>query len=284
MSLTLLFYDPETGPPTPIAALEAALEDEPGGELGAPQAGGYRPWRWRDPRTGAICDGDLGLPPLEQDHQHADKGYPGWRRLPLAIHLPLAVPHWHCVEAGNLCQRLLDRLDQVAVLNTEDTAQTSEQEGPGPLDRIRLLAAWEALHLAQTGGRSDCWRMDRRASLAVWRYRREQAQGREAHPELCWPGALALLDGGVARSATFWMDPGQDLALPPVELVVLRRGETTGVLPAERLRAAARGGTTLDYGAATRIPSTEAVRELFASGELAPVERFRALDDQEWSD
>ena len=171
------------------------------------------------------------------------------------------------------------------MLNTEDTGEDAEQEGPGPLDRIRLLATWEQLHAAQTAGRDDCWRMDRRSSLALWRYRREQAGGREAHPELCWPGALALLDDGVARSATFWMDGGQDLALPPVELVVVRRGEgDTGVLDADRVRVAAGGGTTLDYAAATRIPATPAVRELFASGDLTPVERFRALDDSEWSD
>ena len=52
----------------------------------------------------------------------------------------------------------------------------------------------------------------------------------------------------------------------------------------EAVRAAAGGGTTLDYGAATKIPSSEAVRALFASGEVTPVERFRALDDLEWSD
>lgn len=285
MSLDLLFYEPADGPATPDDALAAALEAEVGIELDPEQDGGYRPWHWRDPRTGARCEGDLGRLPLEDDPIHPDKAYEGWRRVPLVIHLPLAVAHWHCVEAGNLCQRLLDRLDEVAVLNTEDEGGEDAEPGPGPLDRVRLLTTWEQLHVAQTAGREDCWRMDRRASLALWRYRREQAGGREAHPELCWPGALALLHEGAAHSATFWMDPTQDLALPPVELVVVRHADgSAGVMPADRLRAAAGGGTTLDYAAATTIPSSPAVVELFTVGDLDPVEAYRALDDLEWSD
>ena len=283
MALTVLFYQPEAEPDLPRDEIEAALGAELGLELGHEQVPGYQPWRWRDPRTGAICDGDLGQPPLEEDTLHPETSYDGWRAVGLAVHIPVPVAHWHCVEAANLIQRLMDRLPGCVVLDTEDTG-AEEARGPGDLDRVRLLASWEQLHAAQTAGRRNCWRMDRHASLAVWRYRREQAQGRAAHPELTWPGALAVLDGDLPRSATFWVSPEQDLALPPVELVVVHRGDETGVITANQLRAAVSGGTTLEYGAATRIAATPAVRELFASTELTPVERYRALDDQEWTD
>lgn len=283
MSLDLLFFEPADDPPTDLDDIVAALAAEPGVELHG--AGDYRPWRWRDPHTGAVCTGDCGTPPLEDDDTHPDKQYPGWRALPLALHIPLGVAHWHCVECGNLCDRLLAALPGSALLNTEDEGAEGDAVEPGPLDRIRLLATWEQLHAAQSAGRADCWRMPRRASLALWRYRRECARGRREHPDLVWPGALALLEDTTARSATFWADPDIDLALPPVELLVLRRGDDApGVLPAAELIAAAGGGTSLGCGAATRIDATAATRALFAEAELLPADRFRALDDQEWSD
>ncbi|MDA3961100.1 MAG: hypothetical protein PF961_09940 [Planctomycetota bacterium] len=283
MSLELLFYEPEGDAPTQFDDIATVLAAELGCEL--PDHGDYRPWRWRDPRTGSVCQGDLGTAPLEQDQTHDDKGYAGWRRVPLNLQIPLGVAHWQCVECGNLCDRLLKALPGTAVLNVEDGGDGDEDMAPGPLDRIRLLATWEQLHIAQCAGRDDVWRMDRRSSLALWRYRREIEQGRGEQADLTWPGALALLDGSTARSATFWADPSADLALPPVELLVIRRPNgDTGVLPADDLIAAAKGGTTLGSGAATRIASSEATRSLFAEANLLPAERFRALDDQEWSD
>lgn len=285
MTQTLLFYEREDDPPTPFDAIEEALAAE-GCELGGAPGAAYRPFHRLDPETGVACAGDLGPPPIEEDHLHPPRTYPGFRSVELALHIPLAVPHWHCVEIGAFVERLVDRLPRLLVLDTERTRRGEDgEEGPGPLDRVALLASWEQLHVAHTAGRSDCWRMERHRSIALWRYRRERADGRRAHPDHAWPAALALLDGESARSACLWLDPAQPLALPPVELLVVRRGEHgAGVLPADELLVAARGGRPLGIGGAVAIEPTATVRDLHARAQLMPSERFRSLGDQEWCD
>ncbi|MFW5752498.1 MAG: hypothetical protein ACOCYV_00460 [Planctomycetota bacterium] len=284
MNLDLLFYEPETvEPPTSSSQVEDALSAEVGMVFGRRQ-GAYLPFAWCDPASRARCTGDIGNPPLEEDTINPPTAYPGWRAVPLALHLPLATPHWHCVEALGLVARLLDRLPGLQVLNTEDTIGANDEPGPGPLDRTGVLATWEQLHYAQTADRSDLHRLDRAASLALWRYRRERHAASERHPELHWPEATVLLHADRARTAALWADPAADFALPPVELLVVRRDAETGLLPADELCAAASGGTPLELSAAIAIHSSPAVRALHAGSRLLNATRVRMLADGDWSD
>jgi hypothetical protein len=87
----------------------------------------------------------------------------------------------------------------------------------------------------------------------------------------------------VARSAAFWRDPAQALALPPVELLIVQRDGAPGVLPAAEL-AAASAATPLPLGQAATIAPGAPVTALFRGAELVPAARFRALGDHDWSD
>jgi hypothetical protein len=263
--------------------LDEVLESLPGVELDDVPGAAYRAGRWRDPETGASCLIDRGHPPIEEDHLHPARGYDGWREVGLGINVPLAGPHWLCVEALQWIEGLLARLPTLRALDTEDTRQ-DQGEGPGAWNRPRLLANWERLHQVQALGRTDLWRMARLPSVCLWRYRRERAQARIRFPDLHWPDALVLLDqvDRCARSAVLWRDPAQPLALPPVELVVVPRDGATGVMPAERLSAL--GGAPLALAQAQQLVPGSALSELFRSAELWPATRFRALGDHDWSD
>ncbi len=279
---TLLFYERDDAPPTTRDELEHALE-LPGVELGGEPGGAYRPGRWRDAASGAWCHLDLGESPLEADEMHPSTRYIGWREVALTAQIPLSGAHWRCVEALAFVARLLARLPEVAVLDTEDTRETPDGEpGPFALARPRALASWERLHGVHHASRPTP-RMDRTASLALWRYRRERAAGRAAHPGLAWPDALVLADGDAARSACLWSDPALPLALPPVELVVVRRAEDPGVLPADEV-ATAGSAKPLNQGLAAALAADARLVDLFRRARLMPAARFRALDDDDWSD
>ena len=279
--VSLLFYEPvHDGPALGFPDLAEAL-DQPGVELHGDDA--YRSGRWRDPETGASCQIDLGRPPIEEDHLHPPRAYDGWREVGLNVNIPLAGPHWLCVEALQWVESLLARLPTLRALDTEDTRQ-DHGEGPGPWSRPRALANWERLHQVQQEGRTDLWRMARLPSVCLWRYRRERAKGRAAITDLQWPDALVLLDQEerCARSAVLWRDPTQALALPPVELVVIPRGNATGVVAAEQVSAL--GGGPLPFAQAQRMEPTPATAALFNDAALLPATRFKALGDHDWSD
>lgn len=281
MPLNLLFFVRDAVEPPGFEALADALTCEPGLTLDG--NGVYAQIEWRHPDTRASCVGDLGTPPVEADTLHPPRRYDGWREAGLVLHLPLAVPHWHCVETMGLIERLCARLPGLALLDTEDTA-TADGEGPGPLSRPRLLASWERQHADQTSGLEALPRMDRHASIALWRYRRERLEGRRRHDGLDWPEALVLDDGGTARSACLWPDPEQPLALPPVELAVLLRPDSAGVLPTDEVLAAAGGGTPLGLAAAVFLAPSPALTDLFLNAHPLPADRFKALGDDDWSD
>lgn len=281
--LTLLFFAPvDDGPVLERHALEEALE-LPGVELDGPPGAPYRPGRWRDAATGAIAILDLGTPPLEEDHLHPPRAYAGWRPLELTVQIPITGPHWLAVECLQFVEALLARLPEVRALDTEDIRQ-EHAEGPGPWIRPRLLASWERQHQQHQAGRSDQRRMARLASVCLWRYRRERGEGLRRFPDLAWPEALVLLDQeqGAPRTAVLWQDPRRDLALPPVELLVVQRDGAAGVLPAEQL--AALGGEALPLAQAARVLATGSTRALAAEAPLLPAARFRALADHDWSD
>lgn len=279
--VSLLFYEPvQDGPALGFVDLAEAL-DQPGVELRGDEI--HRSGRWRDPETGATCQIDLGRPPIEEDHLHPPRAYDGWREVGLCVNIPLAGPHWLCVEALQWVEGLLARVPSLRALDTEDTRQ-DHGEGPGTWSRPRALANWERLHQVQQEGRTDLWRMARLPSVCLWRYRRERAKGRAAITDLQWPDALVLLDqqDRRARSAVLWRDPTQPMALPPVELVVIPRGDATGVLLAEQVSAL--GGAPVAFAQAQRLEPTAATAGLFANATLMPANRFKALGDHDWSD
>ncbi|HYE05959.1 MAG TPA: hypothetical protein VEL07_10630 [Planctomycetota bacterium] len=279
---TLLFFERDDAPPTARDELEQALA-MPGVELGGEPGAAYRAGVWRDPDTGAWCHLDVGESPLEADEMHPATRYPGWREVPLTVQIPLSGAHWRCVEALTFVDRLLARLPEVMPLDTEDTrADPDRDAGPFALARPRALASWERLHAAHHATRPTP-RMDRTASLALWRYRRERGAGRAAHPRLIWPDALVLADGDAARSACLWADPALPMALPPVELVVVQRGDGPGVLPADEV-ATAGSVQPLQHGLAAVLSADARLDDLFRRARLMPTTRFRALDDDDWSD
>jgi hypothetical protein len=284
--LTLLFYESASadGPATAREDIEDQLIALPGVELaGAPRAA-YRPGRWRDPATGASCAIDLGAPPLEEDTLHPPRAYDGWRAVPVTIGIPLAGPHWLCVEALQFVEALLVHLPQLSVLDSEDS-ERGVGIGPGTWNRPRLLASWERQHAVQQSGRSEAWRMNRLASVCLWRYRRERARGQAAHPQLHWPEAFALLDreGPAVRSAAFWNDEGMPWALPPVEMLIINQDGRSGVLVAADLAAVA-GAAPLPLASAALVTPSPPVSGVFRNGVLLPTARFRALSDLDWSD
>lgn len=284
---TLLTWLPDDQPPVAIDDLATVLETVPGLTVDGQPGADYRPFHWRCPATGARADGDLGLPPLAEDTKpHAEaKAYPGWQPAALSLHLPLPVPHWHGLEALQILEQAIGRFPDLAVLDTEDTGNEEDDNlGPGPLDRPRLLASWERLHASHTAGMADLPRMQRGASVGLWRYRRELAAGRDTWPDLAWPTVGAVVDDGLARAvAVLPAARGErPVAIPPVELVVVPNADGAGVLDANRL---------LDLPNATELSLTgslsfaaEAVDAAIAAHPLVPVTRYRALDDDGWSD
>jgi len=281
---TLLFYEPSGERPLPTSDLDDILAATPNVELGA-RMPGYRSGRWRDPDTGASCQIDLGDPPLSGDEDvDLPAVYTGWHPVPLAVQVPLSGPHWFAVEALRFVETLLGELPGIRALDTEDTRFDDEADlGPFPWNRLRALAGWEQLQRAQEEGHTDLVRMDRGASLALWRYRRERRRGMGARPDLLWPEALALRDGGAARSAALWLDPTRPFALPPVELVVVQRADGAGVLPADEVATAGGGLPLVDGGAIALTPSPR-LADLHARARLMPASRFTALGDGDWVD
>jgi hypothetical protein len=244
----------------------------------------YRPGRWHDPVTGARAVIDLGTPELEGDEDpHPPTAYAGWRALPLSVQIPLAGPHWQAVEALTMVERLLAALPGVLALDTEDTrADDDADSAPYAWSRPRRIAHWEVLRTAQA---LDVPRLDRGQSLFLWRWRRERASAAATHPDLTWPEALVVLDRteGRARTATL-LPPGDGpVALPPVDLVVVRRADAAGCVTADALRES--GGTPVPLPAgACRIERHGAAATLLAAGPLLPAPRFAGLLDEDWQD
>ena len=137
---------------------------------------------------------------LEEDELHPPSTYEGWRPCEVAINIPLTGPHWIAVEVGRWLERLLGDFPGVGILNTEDTEREDGTFGPYTLDRPRLLACWEQLHLSQTEKVAGFPRMPRIASLALWRYRLEQAAGASELPSIHWPRGVVLQASGNATA------------------------------------------------------------------------------------
>jgi hypothetical protein len=284
--LTVLFYEAADGPPTQPDDLEDALLAIPGVELTGRRGDSYRSGQWRDTDTGASGVIDLGQAPLEEDNLHPPTAYDGWRGLNLSVQIPLDGPHWLCVEALQMIEGLLARLPQLRALDTEDTLRHDDGVvGPTPWSRPRLLASWERQHAVQLQGRTDCPRMNRLASVCLWRYRRERRRGQHDFPDLFWPEALVLLEQTQTQacSAAFWPEPVRAFALPPVEFIILRRPQSTGLLPAEAVIAAAHAHP-LPLGQAAALTPDDRLAAWFATADLMPTGSYRALDDRDWTD
>lgn len=284
MPLTLLCYHRLGATAPDQTRFEAAFAAEAGCALGELQDGGYRAWRWRDPVTGASAEGDLGPLPLVDDELSQPTVYDDYQALDAAVHLPLGVPHWHCVEGLQMLERVLGRLPELAILNTEDTSQPDRDEpGPGPLRRDAVLACWERLHASQLAELTGRPRMNRLASVALWRYRRERALGAERHPELVWPGALAMQWQRQAVSVAIQPDTDQAWALPPVEVLVIADPVTPVAVPtAELLPTCAHDPLTV--AGAVRMPQALRPAELPTGLEPLPAAELGALGDDDWTD
>jgi hypothetical protein len=259
------------------------LTQRGGVQLSGADGDAYRTGRWSSPDTGAWCDIDVGISPVEEDHLHPAKSYDGWRNLDLTIHVPLSGPHWLCVEALQWIEQLLAEFPQVRTLDTEDT-RDGEQDGPTRWNRPRILASWERLHQAQLQGRTVHLRMNRLTSVCLWRYRRERARGRSTYPELWWPDALAVLDTHhhCVRSAVILPQPLRAMALPPVELIIVPTEHEPIIIEAATMSAVA--GAALSCAQAQRLEPSPAVDECLRTGEQYPRARFKALGDHDWSD
>lgn len=285
MPLTLLFFQSATvDDPLARQELTELLELLPGLEWEAAADAPYRPFRFHDPDTGAGGSGDLGRAPLEHDPMERPHAHDGWTFLDLAVHLPLCVPHWHCVEAARYLQGLLDEMPSLGVLDPE--AQRRDEQGdpvgPGPLRRDRLLASWEVLHQAQVADLRGLPRMARLASISLWRYRRERADGVRELPEVAWPQGLVLGHGEQAQSAAIWPE-AMAWALPPVEWLVVPRGEGAGLLPAAMLRDQI-PLRPMEYGGADLVREDAALRRWRATVPLTAITSYHALADGDWID
>jgi hypothetical protein len=277
--LTLLFFQDERQPPIQLDSLTLALEAEEGLELDGAEGDAYRGGRWSEPATRARAVIDCGQAPVEDDPLHPPKVYPGWRQLPLTVQLPLAGPHWCAVEALAMVERLLQRLPDVGVIDTEELREPDD-DAPTPIDRLRVLASWERLIASQLAGCELLPQLPRLASIALWRYRRERrACERRAGSVMVWPEALCLVEGGRAWTCALWMDPELPLALPPVELLVIRRSAVeVGVLPVDELLTAAGEPPAGNPAGARFVQPSAATRSLFAGAVLQPIARYRFVD------
>jgi hypothetical protein len=282
--LTLLFFepdDPEVGARRTPECAEACAE----AGIALTGSGDYRHAHWRDQATGAWAEVDVGWPEMDEGVTASEKSYTGWRRLPLQVEIPLTVPHWYAVEAATMVDRLLQALPGAVVLDTEDPGPEEGEAGagPGPLDRLRLLASWELQHLQQTAGLDDLPRASRAASVAAWRYRRERANGQRGIADCEWPELLVLAEGQNALTAIIWADPTEPLALPPVQLVVVTRPGASACMPVDELITAVGTPGELPFGGAVRIDPNDRLQHLHANARLLPRDRFRAVGDH-WTD
>jgi len=280
---TFIFYRPAGDPPVLLSDVAEAIASLAIAWDGP--TGPYRPGRWQDAATGASAVIDLGTPPLEVDTLHPAKAYDGWADTGVTVHLPLAGPHWHAVEALRVVEVVLQAFPDWRALDTEDTiVEPGDQAGPFPWDRPRASLTWERQRDARIADLLAMPRMSRRASVALWRYRRERTAGQAAHPSLLWPEALVLLDRdlGLARSAALWSDPAQELALPPVELLVIPRAGGHGVLPVDEVLAAG-PSRPIPLAGALHLPAGSRT-DLFNRAILLPATRFSALDWVDWAD
>lgn len=282
--LTILFYESDQMPATSVNELAEILESIPGVIFEARPGSPYRPARWRDPATGARALWDLGQPTLKaaEDDPGADdkiRTYSGWRQVPLTLQVPFAGPHWHAVTALAQVDRLLKAAPHLTPLDTEDDRRDGDSDsGPYTWDRPRVIANWDALRAVQVADVAMP-HLDRRASVALWRYRVERAVGRVAHPTYHWPEALTLLDQATNQvvTACLWSAGDEAFVLPPVDVVVVRGG----VVPADELRLLAGAAV---HGGARLIEPTSAIMEFYVGSKPLPVERYRALGDEDWAD
>ena len=281
MSMELLFYLPEDQDPIGIEALDDVIRGQSTCRMLAGDAG-YRPFEWRDPATGAYCAGDIGHPPLDTDPSGEARSYPDWRPLALSLSLPLAVPHWYCVEALDLVANLLAALPGSAVLDCENTVRADDSEGPGPLNRMALLASWEQQHLCQTATRTDLHRLARHSSLALWRYRRERTAAMAAHPDHHWPQTWVMAHGPSACTACLWPSDAQRVALPPVDCIIIERGPHSGVLSRDELLALSDDHTPLPAACQSLMATT--ISQQLDAVDLEPTASYQMLADGDWSD
>jgi hypothetical protein len=277
----LQLFRPAGDPPTAPADLAAALVAA-GATLDGDSADPYRPGRWRHVATGARALIDLGEPPLERDDQHPPRSYAGWAPDGMALHLPLAGPHWQAVEALALAEAVLAAHPRLRFLDLEDVISAEgAQPGPFPWHRPRVIASWEAQRSAHAEG-LQLPALARPFSVRLWRYRRERPAARTAHGDLHWPDALVLLDTRIreVRTACLWNPADGPLALPPVELAVVQRHDGgSAVVLAESLRSRALP-TILPAGA---VAITE---QALGDQSLCPAQEagLKALLDEDWRD
>jgi len=281
MALELICYRSDASAPIDSGCLAETLDSIDGVELGASSTDGYRPWRWCHPETGAVCDGDLGPSPLEADQLHPPKRYDGFVELDLRIQMPLAVPHWFCIDICELVRVLETRIPGFLLLDSEDT-MTGEVEGPAPLDSERLQNNWISLNEQQMRGLDELPRMDRDRSSDLWHYRRALPSMRRQYPALHWPAVLVLQEQRHARSVCIWTDPEQPWALPPVELVVIHRGDGDSLLWRPEALLDLVPGRRL--GLATALEDRNALRTAFSSPGGDPPSQLRLLADGDWAD
>jgi len=281
---TFLFYEEDAGAPTHRDDIEQALSNL-GIAFSAPAGARYRPGTWDDAATGARAIIDVGEPAMERDEMHPPTAYAGWRPVAVHIQIPLLAAHWQAVEGLRLLERFLAALPHLVPLDCEDTRRNDGADtGPFPFDRLRALASWERQHAAHLQGRTDIAVLDRRASLALWRYRRERAAGQVARPDLYWPEALVLADGSQAVSVAVWADPSRALALPPVGYVVIPRVEGSGLLPSDEVLTAAGEPAWLTQGLARDLPVSPGLSALHQGARLVPAARFATVRDGDWVD
>jgi len=284
--LTLLFFRPAGSPEPGLLEVAGALTGIPGIAWEGQPTDGYRSGRWVDPEgTGASCLIDCGEPDLEQDSMHPPRAYAGWHPLPLAVNIPLFGPHWFCVEAVRMVERILAHDGDWRAMDVEDIlAEPGAEPGPFPLDRLRVTASWERQRAIRNVTLTGIPVMDRGVSVSLWRYRRESTRAAQLHDQHGYPRGLALLEkaSGRARSAAIWLDPTRLLAIPPVELLVLP-GQPIRVVDADEAASALHAGSAGMAGARL-LPHLDGVSPYLAQATGRPAAHFGALDDHDWAD
>ena len=266
------------------------------------------PFTWTDPATGASCQGDLGDPPLISDQpspstkHDEEKTYEGYVRLPLSLHIPVPVPHWHVMEVANLVDQLTQQLPNLLILNTEFTGEHTEDDmggsdtsAPGQLDRAVLLTTWEDLSYSQRSPSSQPRQLDRHSSLALWRYRREAyaAQSSDSNDQgLHWPTMNVLQGPRHAVSLATW--PAEvsdsDVVLPPADLILVMTPEPrllTYQTISDMLQLEAIPDSIARISRAADRPQHgqggQEFQECFAGCETIELGQFTAIDDN-WLD
>ena len=295
--LDILLYRSSQSPPLSPAQF-VAIAEQHGAVLRA-VSDGYYCGQWQDPQTKASIDIDIGRPPLvppgavenptADDDPHAEpKEYEGWQACEVTFHLPLTGPHWYAVEVAMWLEGLLKDLDGCGILLSEDVGIEGEPGyGPGAVDRPRLLACWEGCHGEQTAS-LRLPRMDRRSSLALWRYRKEQAHAAQHEQDLLWPQAMVLGEGERAVSTAVWPSADSKMALPDIDYVVIQRenaaGVEAGLVPSDEVRALCADADELGRSGAIALIPSDKLSHFFAHSKLIPVKGFGALHDLDWSD